>query len=248
MGGVWYAVSMPRFRRILLVLLLGALVNVLVAWACARKERRFPVRDISYGPVASEPSGAKQFLSDPTYMNRFGESRLTGLRRSSWYTLGVSHVDYTRWHDDGFAYSRTVGYLRFGLPLPSMQYVEQSTMAMNAFPEHATWRPEGWIGGWPLAPDRSVQTNPFGPIAIPGGPAPYIPPKHIYPLVPLPLGFALNTLFYAVLLYLPFATFITLRRRRRIRRNLCPSCGYSLAGAVPTNNSITCPECGKQSA
>lgn len=236
---------MPCLRRIFLFLLLGAVANVLVAWACARKEQRLPVRDISYGPVSSEPSDAKPFLSDPAYMSRFGETRLTGLRRSSWYTLGVLHVDYTRWHDDGFAYSRTVGYQRFGLPLPSMQYVEQSTMAMNAFPEHASWRPQGWTGGWPLAPSLSVQTSPYRSMAFPGGPAPYIMPKHIYPLVPLPLGFTINTLFYALLFWLPFATFTTLRRRRRKRLNLCPSCGYSLAGATPHNNIITCPECGK---
>jgi len=74
------------------------------------------------------------------------------------------------------------------------------------------------------------------------------PQEVAYPLSPVPWGFVVNTVFYALLLWLPVATFTTLRRRRRIRRNLCPSCGYSLAGAIPTNNTITCPECGKSSS
>lgn len=122
-------------------------------------------------------------------------------------------------------------YLQFGWPMVSMQYEVAGD----------TWWPEqvpGWRGGWPLSPSR-------WPLSLNRNRS--TPPKHVYPLVPLPLGFTLNTLFYAALLFLPFATFTTLRRRRRIRRNLCPSCGYSLAGAIPTNNTITCPECGKSS-
>src|SRR4029453_17217101 len=40
------------------------------------------------------------------------------------------------------------------------------------------------------------------------------------------LGFAINTIFYAAILWLLFAFPSALRRRRRIKRGLCPACAY----------------------
>ena len=58
------------------------------------------------------------------------------------------------------------------------------------------------------------------------------------PLRPIPGGFAVNTMFYAALLWLltrgPFA----LRRVFRVKRGLCPACTY------PTGDSPVCTECG----
>ncbi len=47
-------------------------------------------------------------------------------------------------------------------------------------------------------------------------------------------GFAVNTIFYATLLWLPFPV----RRFIRIRRGLCPACAYPMA------ESDVCSECG----
>ncbi len=66
-------------------------------------------------------------------------------------------------------------------------------------------------------------------------------PQHL-PLKPIPAGFAINTLFYAVILWLLFAAPFALRRRRRITRGLCSKCGYDLRGS-PTQGNV-CPECG----
>jgi hypothetical protein len=52
-------------------------------------------------------------------------------------------------------------------------------------------------------------------------------------------GFAINTLFYAAMLWLLFAAPFALRRRRRIKRGLCPACAY------PVGASDLCTECGK---
>jgi hypothetical protein len=70
---------------------------------------------------------------------------------------------------------------------------------------------------------RSVSTNDF---AMPTGP--------IWP------GFAINTIFYAAILWLLSAAPFALRRRRRIKRGQCASCGYSLRDST----SDKCPECG----
>jgi hypothetical protein len=56
---------------------------------------------------------------------------------------------------------------------------------------------------------------------------------------PLWLGFALNTMFYAALLWVVIAFPFALRRRLRIRRGLCPACAY------PVGSSQVCTECGR---
>ena len=52
-------------------------------------------------------------------------------------------------------------------------------------------------------------------------------------------GFAINTVFYAAILWLVCAAPFALRRWRRIKRGLCPACAY------PVGASDTCTECGK---
>jgi hypothetical protein len=60
------------------------------------------------------------------------------------------------------------------------------------------------------------------------------------PLSPLWPGFAINTLFYAVVVWLIFAAPFKFRRWRRVRRGLCVKCAYDLRGI----DSDKCPECG----
>jgi len=50
-------------------------------------------------------------------------------------------------------------------------------------------------------------------------------------------------IFYAAILWLLFAAPFAWRRRRRIKRGLCPACAYDLRGRG--SDSKTCPECGK---
>ncbi len=59
-------------------------------------------------------------------------------------------------------------------------------------------------------------------------------------LRPLWPGFAVNTVFYAAILWLLFAAPFALRRWRRIERGLCPRCAYDLRGS----DESACPECG----
>lgn len=58
------------------------------------------------------------------------------------------------------------------------------------------------------------------------------------PAYPIPVGFAIDTAFYAgvswLLLFAPFA----LRHHMRERRGCCRACGYELG------ELMTCPECG----
>ena len=62
---------------------------------------------------------------------------------------------------------------------------------------------------------------------------------------PIWRGFAINTVFYAFILWLlfaaPFASW-GVRRRWRVKRGLCVKCAYDLRGRAPASD--VCPECG----
>src|SRR5262245_26344332 len=84
----------------------------------------------------------------------------------------------------------------------------------------------------------------FHSSAVRGGIALALPPRHgifprALPFLPIWPGFAINTIFYAAIVLLLFAAPGRLRRRRRIKRGLCPACAY------PVGSSDTCSECGK---
>ncbi len=59
------------------------------------------------------------------------------------------------------------------------------------------------------------------------------------PLIPVWPGFAVNTLFYAVVLWLLIPGPFVLRRFIRVKRGLCPACAY------PRGEADVCSECGK---
>lgn len=61
-----------------------------------------------------------------------------------------------------------------------------------------------------------------------------------FPYRPIWLGLVMNTVFYATVLMFMLGAIAHLRTRRRLRRNLCPACAYSLAGQAEPG----CPECG----
>jgi hypothetical protein len=60
------------------------------------------------------------------------------------------------------------------------------------------------------------------------------------PCFPIWPGFAINTIFYAAILWLLFFAPGSLRRMIRRRRGLCPACAY------PVGTSPVCTECGQR--
>ncbi|NUQ52918.1 MAG: hypothetical protein HUU19_09505 [Phycisphaerales bacterium] len=65
------------------------------------------------------------------------------------------------------------------------------------------------------------------------------------PIGVLPLGFTLNTLFYAAAWCVPLIGIRAARRTLRRRRGLCTRCAYDLNGLAP---GTPCPECGQAAA
>ena len=66
----------------------------------------------------------------------------------------------------------------------------------------------------------------------------------VLPLRPIWLGFAINTVFYALILWLITLGPFSARRMIRHRRGLCIKCGYDLRGRSGGEGIAGCPECG----
>jgi hypothetical protein len=99
--------------------------------------------------------------------------------------------------------------------------------------------------GWPFLAFRTSTTDGdtyrggllfADPLSTPG---PRLTP--VIPLVPIPLGLALDTLIFAAACAVPLETFRAVRRSRRRRTLRCPRCGYPRAGIA---GGAPCPECG----
>ena len=64
-------------------------------------------------------------------------------------------------------------------------------------------------------------------------------PRRVFVVQHLWPGFAVNTLFYAAILWLLIPGPFVLRRIVRVKRGLCPACAY------PAGEAAVCSECGK---
>ncbi len=196
-------------------LLLGAVVNVAVAWGCAVRPKRVMVEPVHIRPksafirpsdeakewwVAHAPASflVEPFAAAPTY---------------SWF--GANSM--TMWSPDpdnqkpGFG--DAVSRRRTGWPLRSM--------------EGAVWFGEA---SFQVVYDAAVPL---------GAPATGLTPPSWLPLRPHWPGFAVNTIFYATILWLLVPGPFALRRFLRVRRGLCPACAYQMG------ESGVCTECGK---
>ena len=65
--------------------------------------------------------------------------------------------------------------------------------------------------------------------------------ERVIPALPIWPGFAINAIFYAVVLWMLVAGPRSLNRKRRRMRGLCANCAYDLRGTP----SGVCPECGE---
>lgn len=129
-------------------------------------------------------------------------------------------------------------------PKPGMMSRSASGAATEGAPPGrfaADWDGSGWPllamqsrrlqGGSLHVPDVSfdsgIRTKEWG-ASVPGGAG----AQAYLPLRPIPFGFAFNTLFFAAAAFIPFITFVGVRRAIRRRRGSCEWCGYSLRGLV----------------
>ncbi len=215
-------------RRLLILavfLLAGAVVNVAVAWGCARWSDWLEMTLLLTWGASPETSldgpfpGAwrlkdlpKSWPDKPTY----GVTT-----RSGWFRL----VGQIACSDNGGGVA--LHERAFGLPTKSLAYYELASSRRC----------------WPWLRTRGALANELRyAIGRPGGSFTSIrlssSRRYPLPLRPIWLSFAINTLFYAAVLWLLIGGPFALRRFIRVRCGRCPKCGY------PVGDSAVCSECG----
>jgi hypothetical protein len=198
--------------RVIVFVLLGAIVNVAVAWGLW---------------MLPMPKGGTFFLLTP----------------------GAAEVRWWRDHAPaGFADAPSAHFDQrsFGRCLTDMNF-EQAAGPGVAWQRHVALRRRA---GWPmLTMEGATWSNPLEPSSRLQRHGLFFPPSGWpnaatmgIPYVPIWRNFAINTLFYAAILWLLFAAPFALRRRSRIKRGLCLACGY------PIGESDVCTECGARVA
>jgi len=192
--------------KLMLFLLLGAIVNVAVAWGCA--------------------------IWAPSHGERARRVELDALPDVTKYGLRAhSENDGVRVDNTGLTFTTVItaqgvlGLTVAGWPQRSMEGALRFESALTHPPAVPTIIHAVALGNSIRRRDREFPNWPF-----------------VLPLRPIWPGFAVNTVFYAAVLWLLIAAPFALRRRRRIRRGLCPKCAYDLRGSAP--GSTACPECG----
>jgi len=220
------------FKGAIVFLLLGAITTIAVAWGCCRLP----------ADLADAPTGYAHLVS-PTWDFTFGQRPGAAQIRA---VATFKDADAAR--GDFFA----------GKIIPSWSRLAQRP-ALDRDPE-LLFIEEG--RGWPMLSmywhadahiimDQDARSiDPVG-LSRPllelhdaidvGRPELWADPilkVRVLPLRPIWSGFAINTIFYAAILWMIFAAPFALRRHRRIKRGLCPACAY------PIGTSEVCTECG----
>ncbi len=207
--------------KLVVFLVLGAVVNVAVAWGCAAFAT---IR----GQAVHQP-GADDWMTA-------GDGSRLAQKRVFIQWLGVgadgltvyaSSITFT---SDGLVQNWVSADFtgRAGLPIRCLRgrYVQR---ARDSAP--------GFAGAWPLS-RFSSPTYAQRAVAPPWqrtGLA-FLPLRPIWP------GFAANTIFYAAVLWMLTLGPSTARRMIRRKRGLCINCGYDLRHA----DHDACPECGAE--
>jgi len=215
-------------RRILVFLLLGAIVNVAVAWGCA----------IGHGDVEAGPF---------TIYRREGNRnpRLVHIHSRFGYRI-VMDDDI-----DAPMYAVLAHLIE-----PDVQPTPYKGMIW--WPQEKTWEGGHIAVGWPAPALCATLTHEWGPIDEPGGRRVHASLRHGVPVGHEPLpdflfdqtipmflpyrpvwsGLIGNTLLYGVAAAAIASGVRALKRFARIRRGLCPACAY------PRGSSPVCTECG----
>jgi hypothetical protein len=212
--------------RVFLILLLGAIVNVAVAWGCllGLRHRSDTIEDWD------DDASVHAIVAE------------LGWDVESWrFFAGVTDHDFGVMQREVSMYSpRTETSAPFGVIVATSTDAGWPLYAPTGriiWPHNSylEWRANGQA----MKPDRKVECG-WAYSAIVTTPKFRTTETLLVPLRPVWPAFAFNTVFYAAVLWMLFAAPFALRKWQRIKRGLCPKCGYDLRGT----DSAACPECG----
>jgi len=205
-------------RRLLIFLVLGVVVNVALSWGPLAWRQWFVLRSSpSAMPVFRDLDGMtaeERALWERDRPESFPAHPQSAFAARAW--------NFDRMHVSG-ASSRTesgalvlwgVGLWRAGWPLRSFEgwsWLQQELKQPAQEWDHCLLKSKMWVK----------------------------PPRQfILPLRVMWVGFAVNSLMFASLLWLILSAPLDYRRWKRIKRGCCPACGY------PVGASAVCTECG----
>jgi len=200
-----------KLRVILICLICGSIVNVILAWgiALAPKSKWKGTTQPQSGYIES-PWPAGVPATNYVDCYQAGRVDYLGFTRIGYVVGDVKNV--TNPGNDPIAHS-----FQYGIPARSLEYT-----FFKGFP--------GSIDSvWGVLNISAVHKMLGLANSISTG----------LPIQPRPLGFAINTIAYALPVYAIWFGTATLRKRRRLTSSICTQCGYDVSGASQ------CPECGE---
>ena len=197
---------------IVLLLLIGAVTNVAVAWACALCSQR-QVRGTaiySWDSTWSSVPAEVRNLVPPAWLINKSRDPWSGITQTYEEDYGLGVATQTIDVNDIIPGSDKPG--------PDRQMVVVRS-------------------GFPFASMAGVQYVPHAALRSPGQ-------TDQLPLKPIPVGFGVNSVLYAVIAYGVLRGAYAARRRLVCHPGHCHGCNYDLTG----NTTGVCPECGKGAA
>ncbi|MDY7108593.1 MAG: hypothetical protein SYC29_08140 [Planctomycetota bacterium] len=212
-----------RVLIILFLLLLGAAVNVTVAWACVCVP--LPLKTVL--PHYSWADGSPMWIVWGLEFRTTEEFKATG-PPSDVPTGFPDRVEYVvkksprfgmsfeaGWSEDDFVPpAQVVLKLSSGWPMRSMRCRAWASQGH----EHLTVTGAIDLTNWKASPIQLL----------------------CLPFTPAPFGFVVNSVFYAIVLFVVLPGPLGLRWLIRLKRGRCPKCGYDLRGDLAWG----CSECG----
>jgi hypothetical protein len=235
--------------QVCVFLLLGAIVNVAVAWGCvwiswprgdlirARRTAIFGQSARMLDPATADAGWLRSFGWKPRDADQCHRFPIEIVERHWLGRIQIEHAEAVRpntsicFGHGGPCVAHIVTLVNMGWPMSALggeQWTDYnqapsisgtSPFVWEQYPRKAfgamSVTRHAWLAGTPFEINELLAWRPIWP------------------------GFAINTLLYAALLWGLFAAPLALRRRRRVRRGLCPACAY------PVGESDICTECGK---
>ncbi len=204
-------------RRLLIIavfLLLGAVVNVALAWACAAF---VPGTRSGFGAVRRDHPRARD-LAGSKRPDEVVVAESSGCGHDSLFVVRLTTAAPKLGDVVGVMDGTGRRYLK--APQWESQHITRAGLPLRCLESevHAVQQRR-----------TDIARSPPKPIAFANG---------FLLMCPIWPGFALNTLLYAAILWLLIPGPFVLRRFLRLRRGLCPKCAY------PMGESAVCTECG----
>ena len=231
--------------KLALLVLAGAILNITVAWGCVLVSVLGPppLNVQRYTYQTSSDSGSPQ-ISGP-FSGRYGALPQLELAQSfgaSGVGLQILRCVSQKYDERGILVYWIDDHWVNAVDVPDFVSQEYKLLWYSAgLPCRSMQGGEWLIEDFPLidiSPTWHLQTGLWFRGKRPANAVPLQSCKFI-PLRPVWPGFAINTIFYATILWVLFAAPFQFRRYRRIKHGQCPACAY------PVGSSDVCTECGK---